>query len=81
MPEPEPVPVPGPAGNWPLIVTEIAPDHVSVDTFEFFEVHNTTSLPIDLAADGYSFNYGTVTSDTMTTDVPLAACARSTGAN
>ncbi|WP_411720547.1 lamin tail domain-containing protein, partial [Mycetocola sp.] len=72
-PEPEPVPEPGPAANWPLIVTEIAPDHVGYDNFEFFEVHNTTHLPIDLAAAGYSFAYGPVSSDDMATDVPLKA--------
>ncbi|MCU1443665.1 MAG: phosphoesterase [Cryobacterium sp.] len=72
-PEPEPVPEPGPAANWPLIVTEIAPDHPGFDNFEFFEVHNTTNLPIDVAAEGYSFAYGTITSDDMSKDVKLTA--------
>ncbi|MCP2031120.1 hypothetical protein L1277_001211 [Okibacterium sp. HSC-33S16] len=72
-PEPDPVPAPGPAANWPLIVTEIAPDHVGFDNFEFFEVHNTTNLPIDLAAEGYSFAYGPVASDDLTGDKALTA--------
>lgn len=73
VPDPDPIPEPGPAANWPLIVTEIAPDHPSFDNFEFFEVHNTTNLDIDLAAEGYSFAYGPVSSDDMSTDVPLTA--------
>lgn len=72
-PEPEPVPEPGPATNWPVLVTEIAPDHTGFDNFEFFEVHNTTGRAIDLAADGYSFAYGPVSSDDTTSDVPLTA--------
>lgn len=72
-PEPDPVPEPGPAANWPLIVTEIAPDHAGYDNFEFFEVHNTTTLPIDVAAEGYSFAYGSFTSDDMSGDVALTA--------
>ncbi len=54
-------------------MTEIAPDHASYDNFEFFEVHNTTNLDIDLAAEGYSFAYGPVNSDDMSSDVPLTA--------
>lgn len=68
--EPE-EPQPGPASNWPLMVTEIAPDNSGVDDFEYFEVHNTTDEPIDLKTAGYSFAYTYVDSDDRTRDVPL----------
>ncbi|WP_308797852.1 metallophosphoesterase [Agromyces silvae] len=70
-PEPEPNPEPGPASNWPLMVTEIAPDNVSHDHFEFFEVANTTNEPIDLAEAGYSFAYSYVNTPDRTRDIPL----------
>ncbi|MDP3949071.1 metallophosphoesterase [Microbacterium sp.] len=66
--EPEP-PVQGPASNWPIMVTEIAPDNSGVDDFEFFEIHNTTAEAIDLA--GYSFAYTYVDAVDRTRDVPL----------
>lgn len=65
---PEP-PVQGPASNWPIMVTEIAPDNSGVDDFEFFEIHNTTVEAIDL--QGYSFAYSYVDSADRTRDVPL----------
>ncbi|MGO2933219.1 lamin tail domain-containing protein, partial [Microbacterium sp.] len=72
--EPE-EPQPGPASNWPLIVTEIAPDNVGGDDFEFFEVHNTTDEPVDLqtaeSTDGYSFAYTYIDADDRARDVPL----------
>ncbi|MET0304199.1 MAG: lamin tail domain-containing protein [Microbacteriaceae bacterium] len=68
----------GPAANWPLIVTEIAPDNVGVDDFEFFELHNTTAAPIDLA-DGYSLAYTYVDSDDRTRDVPLSITSAAAG--
>ncbi|MDR5701880.1 metallophosphoesterase [Agromyces aerolatus] len=70
-PEPEPLPEPGPASSWPLMVTEITPDNVSHDHFEFFEVANTTNEPIDLAAGGYSFAYSYVNTPDRTRDIPL----------
>ncbi|MFG6444245.1 lamin tail domain-containing protein [Microbacterium sp. P07] len=71
-PDPEPEPEPGPASNWPLIVTEVAPDSTGDDNFEFFEVHNPTADPIDLAGQGYSFAYSYVDTDDRARDVPLA---------
>ncbi|WP_134767632.1 lamin tail domain-containing protein [Nocardioides sp. 1609] len=46
-----------------LVVTEIAPDLTGDDTYEFFEVANTTSAPIDVS-QGYGFSY--IFSDTGT---------------
>ncbi|MGP6170784.1 lamin tail domain-containing protein [Microbacterium sp. A204] len=68
-------PQPGPASNWPLMVTEIAPDNAGTDAFEYFEVHNTTNQPIDLQTSettgGYSFAYSFADSDDRTRDVAL----------
>ena len=47
-----------PADAWPLLVTEIAPDTVSHDEFEFFEVTNITDAPITVGGEGgHSFSY------------------------
>ncbi|KAA9085219.1 lamin tail domain-containing protein [Microbacterium radiodurans] len=70
--QPEPQPDPVPAASWPLIVTEIAPDNVGDDHFEFFEVHNPTASDIDLAAGGFSFAYIYVDGADRARDVPLA---------
>lgn len=69
-PDPEPEPEPGEENPWPLVVTEIAPDNVSFDDYEFFEVHNTTAADIDLNA-GYSFRYGSDQSDAVDGGVEL----------
>jgi hypothetical protein len=70
-PEPDPDPEPGAAANWPLIVTEIAPDHTGSDNYEFFEVYNTTGEAIDLDAAGYTFDYTKADSSDLTGDVVL----------
>jgi len=55
-----------------LVVTEIAPDTVSYDDYEFFEVHNTTDTDIDLAAAGVELFYTFADSDDRTRDVALS---------
>lgn len=54
-----------------LVLTEIAPDNVGADDYEYFEVHNPTRSDIDLAADGYSFAYTYVDSADRERDVVL----------
>ncbi|MDO5025528.1 MAG: lamin tail domain-containing protein [Trueperella sp.] len=61
-----------------IIITEIAPDNTSYDNFEYFEVTNASSQPIDLAAAGYSFAYSYVDSADTTKDVPLSLVAGET---
>lgn len=56
----------------PLVVTEIAPDNVGSDDFEFFEVHNRSARAIDLAAEGFSFAYTYVDGPDRDRDVALS---------
>ncbi|MFG6402134.1 metallophosphoesterase [Microbacterium sp. P04] len=77
-PEPQPEPQPGAAKDWPLIVTEIAPDSVGDDNFEYFEVHNPTSEAIDLAGDGFSFSYIYVDTDDRAKDIALTVAEPTT---
>lgn len=53
---------------WPLLVSEIAPDNAGTpdlvggstgdqDQFEFFEITNLSSAPIDVRAGGYALSY------------------------
>lgn len=57
------VSVTGESGNaaehWPLVITEINGDNAGADTYEFVEVTNTTSEPIDLTARGLQLRYHT----------------------
>ncbi|MDN8549082.1 lamin tail domain-containing protein [Microbacterium sp. NM3R9] len=55
-----------------LVVTEIAPDNVGADDYEYFEVHNPTGRDIDLAADGFSFAYTYVDGADRGRDVALS---------
>ncbi|WP_157078942.1 lamin tail domain-containing protein [Herbiconiux solani] len=58
----------------PLVVTEINPDNVGSDQFEFFEVYNTTDAP--LALDGaFGFAYIYADTDDRARDVALAPAA------
>ncbi|OLT55090.1 lamin tail domain-containing protein [Cellulosimicrobium sp. CUA-896] len=53
-----------------LVVTEIAPDTVGHDDFEFFEVTNTTGDPVDVADHVFTYVYtnaGTSSSDKVLT--------------
>ncbi|MDF2579464.1 MAG: hypothetical protein K0S49_1043, partial [Microbacterium sp.] len=59
------------AASDPLIVTEIAPDNVGVDDYEFFEVHNRGAADVDLAAAGVSFAYTYTDGADRSRDVPL----------
>jgi hypothetical protein len=59
----------------PLIVSEILPDTVSFDEYEFLEVHNTTDAAIDLDAAGYGFAYIYSDDDERPNDVPLTVPA------
>ncbi|WP_447925104.1 metallophosphoesterase [Georgenia muralis] len=54
----------------PLVVTEIAPDTVSYDDYEFVELHNTTDADIDLTAAGVDLFY-IFDGDDTARDVPL----------
>ncbi|WP_371030058.1 metallophosphoesterase [Pseudoclavibacter sp. JSM 162008] len=67
-----PVSSPADAGQSAIIVTEIVANNVGDDNFEYFEVHNTSAAPVDLAAEGYSFAYSYVDSDDRSRDVPLS---------
>lgn len=59
------------AASGPLVVTEIAPDNVGVDDYEFFEVHNRGAADVDLAAAGVSFAYTYTDGADRSRDVPL----------
>ncbi|MET3468153.1 lamin tail domain-containing protein [Microbacterium sp. 1262] len=65
------VPTAADAASGALIVTEIAPDNVGVDDYEFFEVHNRGATDLDLAAAGFSFAYTYVDGADRARDVPL----------
>ncbi|CAN5404247.1 lamin tail domain-containing protein [soil metagenome] len=54
-----------------LFVSEIDPDNVGYDNFEFFEVTNTTAAAVDLAAAGIGFHYVFADNDDRTRDVAL----------
>ena len=66
------------ANAWPLVITEITPDNVGYDNFEFFEVHNTTNAAIDLGPQGVHFSYIFENSDVRTKDVALTVPAQTT---
>lgn len=70
-----PVPPTSPAADWPLVVSEIAPDNTGYDNYEFFEVVNTSDTDIDLSAAGVTFAYTYVNSDDRAKDVPLTVPA------
>ncbi|TFD63166.1 hypothetical protein E3T39_00185 [Cryobacterium suzukii] len=55
----------------PLLVTEVTPDNAGYDNFEFFEVTNTTTVDIDVAAAGIGLAYIFTDSDDRTKDVPF----------
>ena len=69
------VPAHAAAGVGDVLVTEIAPDTVGADDFEYVEVVNTTTSDIALGADGVSLAYTYVDTDDRARDVPLAAPA------
>lgn len=56
-----------------LLVTEITPDNVGYDNFEFFEVTNTTSVAVDAGDIGLSYIYAD--SDDRTKDVSFVVPA------
>lgn len=60
---------------FPLVVTEITPDNVGYDNFEFFEVTNTTDVDIDLTAAGIGLSYIFADSDDRVKDVPFTVPA------
>ena len=60
---------------FPLVVTEITPDTVGYDNFEFFEVTNTTDVDIDLTAAGIGLSYIFADSDDRVKDVPFTVPA------
>ena len=43
------------AENQDLVITEIMPDNTGADNYEFFEIHNKSDQPINLA--NYKFSY------------------------
>ena len=56
----------------PLLITEIAPDSVGVDEYEFFEVTNTSAEPVLVGgAEGHGFAYAYVDGEDTARDVPL----------
>jgi len=62
-------PVPG----GPLLVTEIAPDTVGADEFEFLELTNTGTDPVTVGGeDGHALTYVYADSADASRDVPLA---------
>ena len=54
-----------------LLITEIAPDNVGYDDFEFIEVHNLGTEAVDLDADSVGLSYIYADSDDRSSDVPL----------
>ncbi len=80
--EPEPEQPPGWYSNvgdvWPLVVTELLPDNTGADTFEYFEVVNTTDETLGFGEDGYGFRYTYVDSDARDQDVVLTPEAGAT---
>ena len=64
-----------PTDAFPHSVTEITPDNVGYDNFEFFEVTNTTDVDIDLTAAGIVLSYIFADSDDRARDVPFTVPA------
>ncbi|WP_396668796.1 metallophosphoesterase [Microbacterium sp. R86528] len=58
-----------------LLVTEIVPDNVGYDDFEYFEVHNTTDDAIALDTAGITFAYVYGDTDDRDRDVALSVPA------
>ncbi|WP_423920359.1 lamin tail domain-containing protein [Frigoribacterium sp. 2-23] len=69
------VPASAATGVGDVLVTEIAPDTVGADDFEYVEVVNTTTRDIPVGADGVSLAYTYVDGDDRARDVPLSAPA------
>ena len=62
-----------PAPGGPLLVTEIAPDTVGADEFEFLELTNTSTEPVTVGGEGgHSLSYIYADSADTARDVPLA---------
>lgn len=55
-----------------LIVTEINPDNVGDDNFEYFELYNTTDADINLTSQGIHLSYIYSDDSSTTKDVPLS---------
>ena len=55
-----------------IVVTEISTNPTGADNFEFFEVANASTAPVDLGAEGYTFAYSYVDGVDQTNDAPLA---------
>jgi hypothetical protein len=64
QPEPDP-------SSRSLIVTEILPDSIGFDNFEFIEVYNASASATVIGEGGVSLAYTYVDSDDRTRDVPL----------
>ena len=54
-----------------LVITEILPNTTGHDEFEFFEVHNTGTLPATIGEGEYTFAYSYTDSADTTRDVAL----------
>ncbi len=68
IPAAQAAPVPG----GPLLVTEIAPDTIGADEFEFLELTNTSTEPVVVGGeDGHSLSYIYADSADTARDVPL----------
>ena len=57
--------------NTDIYISEILPDNIGTDRFDFFEVTNTTKEPITLN-DKYNFSYGYNNTNDTSEDVPLS---------
>jgi hypothetical protein len=62
-----------PAGQ--VIITEIAPDHTGVDSFEYVEIVNTAATDVTVGPGGLSLAYIYENTDVRTKDVPLTVPA------
>lgn len=65
-------PAPAVAAAGPrIVVTEISTNPTGADNFEFFEIANASTAPVDLGAEGYTFAYSYVDGVEQTKDAPL----------
>jgi hypothetical protein len=60
------------AGNQDLVVTEIMPNNIGADDYEFFEIHNKSDYPLNLANYKFVYSY----SDGSGTAFPLTVAEK-----
>ncbi|QJC50489.1 metallophosphoesterase [Paenibacillus albicereus] len=69
LPEAAAAPAPNGGSLSPVIVTEIVPDHVGTDVYEFFELHNGSAAPQDVT-DALYYRYTASSSPDLKFSLP-----------